>query len=168
VAGVAVAVGGEIRRARFWLGQLAHQAPMAVSMILMATVLRSSMGVLAIVAGLWIVALARARAARTSRAAREFLADLLAMALVLVVPLLHGTGQLWSGAQSGAESAVTAGAMPGMPALAFGAASAAIVVGVWALARFGLFLAPAAPDARVGSLVSGSCCALGLVAMALM
>jgi hypothetical protein len=137
---------------------------MAVSMILMATVLRSSLGVLAIVAGLWIVALARARAARTSRAAREFLVDLLAMALVLVVPLLHGTGQLWSGAQS----AVAAGAMPGMPALALGAASAAIVVGVWALARFGLFLAPAAPDARVGSLVSGSCCALGLVAMTLM
>lgn len=131
---------------------------MAVSMVLMATVLRSSLGMLAIVGGLWVVALARARAARTSRAAREFLVDLLAMALVLVVPLLH----------PGTTTTAAGGPLPemtGMAAVSLPAASAAVVVGAWALARVGLLAAPGTPEARLRGLVSGGCCALGLVAM---
>jgi hypothetical protein len=160
VAGLALAFGGKLRRREFWLTQLAHQAPMMVSMALMLTVLRSTPGILLLVAGLWIVALARLRAARTSNAAQEFIVDVLAMALVLGAMVLSG-----SPAASGVSGA---SAMPGMgvagpfsPGLAIGA----LAVAGWAGLRLWMLAARKAPDDRIRGLVSGSCCALGLAVM---
>ncbi len=128
------------------------------AMVLMLTVLRSPAGVLVIVGGLWVVALARARAARTSVAAREFLIDLLAMALVLVVPLVSA---------SPTPRTTMAAGMPGMFALTLGAPGAVVVLGGWLVARLRLLFSTQTADERARSLVSGSCCALGLIAMLL-
>lgn len=125
---------------------------MIAAMVLMSTLLRSTLGLLAIVAGLWLVALVRARAARTAIPAREFLVDVIAMAVVIVVPLVHG----------GAPSA----SMPGMPATSLGGrATAVILILAWAAARYALLRMPASRAQRTGSVVSASCCALGLAAM---
>jgi hypothetical protein len=143
-----------VRRREFWLAQAAHQLPMLAAMALMATVLRSVPGLLLIVAGLWIVALVRARTARTDPRAREFLVDVLAMALVVVVPLLRATA---------------GDGMPGMGSVSLGgAATAGALVVVWAGVRVAMSRTPAARAHRAGSVVSGSCCAVGLVAMLLM
>jgi hypothetical protein len=128
---------------------------MLIAMALMATVLKSTIGVLTIVAGLWLVALVRARAARTTVAAREFLIDILAMALVLVVPLIHAVSS---------SSPMTG--MVGMRGASLGGiTSAAFVVLGWAGVRLAILGAPALRGHRAGSLVSGSCCAAGLLAM---
>ena len=125
---------------------------MIAAMILMSTILRSTLGLLAIVAGLWLVALVRARAARTAIPAREFLVDVIAMALVIVVPLLHGDS-------SGAS-------MPGMAAISLGGrATGLILIVAWAAARYTLLRMPGRRGQRTDSVVSASCCALGLAAM---
>lgn len=133
---------------------------MLVAMALMATVLRSTLGVLPIVAGLWIVALFRARAARSQLAAREFLLDVFAMALVVIVPFLPTSPSTPAMAGMAGTS--------GMVGPALGAeVAAALLVTAWAVARLMMSLGAAEREYRVGSLVSGGCCALGLVAMIL-
>jgi hypothetical protein len=152
VAGLTLAPASELRRREFWRRALVHQAPMIVAMALMTTVLRSTLGLLVIIAGLWLVALVRARAARTSISAREFLVDMLAMGVVLIVPLIHAGSSSMS--------------MPGMAATSLGGrATAVILILAWAGARYALLRMPAGRPERTGSVVSASCCALGLVAM---
>ena len=129
---------------------------MLAAMALMATVLRSPLGLLAIVAGLWLMALVRARAARTTLAAREFLVDVLAMALVLIVPLIHAARS---------SSSVMAMTMTGTTL--GGGMTAGLLIVVWAGARLLLTRAPDAHGSRAASLVSGSCCAVGLLTMLL-
>ena len=136
------------------MAQLAHQAPMLAAMALMATVLRSTSGPLVIVAGLWVVAIVRARAARTGIAAREFLVDVLAMALVLIVPLIHS-----------APSSPSGMAMTGMTPGGEGCALP-LILG-WAAARLLLAYRTGNHGTRAASLVSGTCCAAGLLAMLL-
>jgi hypothetical protein len=131
---------------------------MIVAMSLMMTALRSALGGLAIVAGLWVVALVRARAARTSVAAREFLLDLMAMAIAIIVPLLHGS----TSSMSMQSMAVAAGTPFD------GRVAAAVLVLGWAGARYALIRLPTARGGRLRSVVSGSCCAVGLVAMLVM
>ena len=141
----------------FWVSQVVHQAPMLVAMTLMATLLRSTLGLLTIIAGLWLVALLRARAARVTVAAREFLLDVLAMALVLVVPHIQASPASPSGmAMSGMNGASLGGGM-----------TAAILILGWALVRLAMIRRPAARGHRTASVVSGSCCAVGLLVMLL-
>jgi hypothetical protein len=130
---------------------------MLVAMTLMATVLRSTLGLLAIVAGLWLVALVRARAARVTIAAREFLLDVLAMALVLLVPHIHASPASPSGmAMSGMSGASLGGGL-----------TAAILILAWALVRLAMIRRSRTRGHRTASVVSGSCCAVGLLAMLL-
>jgi hypothetical protein len=130
---------------------------MLVAMALMVSVLRSTPGLLAIVAGLWIVAMVRARAARTMLAAREFLVDVLAMALVLLVPLIHGSPSPTLGMTMRGMSGASLG----------GGMTAAILILAWALVRLAMIRRPAAAGHRTASVLSGSCCAVGLLAMLL-
>jgi hypothetical protein len=130
---------------------------MLVAMILMATVLRSPLGLLAIAGALWMVALARARAARTSQRARELLADLLVMALVTALPLLHGGG-----------NARGSSTMPGMAGSSLdGRVIALALILGWAVVRVALLRRAARQGRTAESAVSGGCCAVGLAAMLL-
>ncbi len=130
---------------------------MLVAMTLMATVLRSTLGLLAIVAGLWLVALVRARAARVTIAAREFLVDVLAMALVLLVPHIHASPASPSGMAMSGMSGASLG----------GGVTAAILILAWALVRLAMIRRSRTRGHRTASVVSGSCCAVGLLAMLL-
>lgn len=132
-------------------------------MLMMLVSGRSALAAIGAVAVLWIVALSRASAARRSAGAREFLLDILAMALVVVVTLARGAhGSSPLGAVMTGMSNVPGGTPGGV------ADVAPVIIVAWALARIRLGLVPGTLSARVGSVMSGSCCAVGLVAMLLM
>ena len=119
---------------------------MLVPMILMTAVLRSTLGVLSIVAALG----ACVRAARTDHSARAFLVDSGAMPATRILPFLHAEPM----------------SMPGMAGTSLGGgAAAAIVLLVSVAARAALGRLPVARGQRVGSALFAGCCALGLVIM---
>jgi hypothetical protein len=139
----------------FWRRQLVHQLPMIVTMSLMLLVGRSGAVTIGIVLALVLVSMTRARAARISTRSRELIVDLWAMALVIVVPLF------------GSAAGHTDGSGMGMPPASLNSGLAvAIVLVAWVLARFamaGVF--HRGSRIRAESVVSGGCCAAGLLIM---